>query len=420
MNNERHPGMSADAVHVVRNARLADHRRVDIHTAGGRISAVVPTGSPLPVGATTDDLHDMLVLPALAEPHAHVDKALTADDVANPTGDLLGAIEGWIAASKRGRFTHDDIVRRSTAALDKLVLSGVTAVRSHINVGADNGTTYLAAVREAREQFEGVLDVQLVALTSAPMTGRDGAGNRAALAAALEMGVDLVGGCPHLDPDGPQLIRDALSAATDAGLDIDLHVDETLDPSMLQLREFARQIVESGFAGRATASHCVSLGMQPPDVQHAVAREVAAAGVSVVPLPQTNLFLQGREDPTATPRGLTAIKALLDAGVVVGAGADNVQDPFNLVGRSDPLETAALLVMAGHLLPEVAYSMVSNQVRILMGLPPVVIEAGAPADLLAIDAPSVRGAIADAPVDRIVYRAGRRVAVSTSKRRIER
>jgi cytosine/creatinine deaminase len=418
--SERDDGVPAPTVHVIRNARLADHRRVDIHTSGGRISAVVPAGSPLPAGATADDLHDMLVLPALAEPHAHVDKALTADDVPNPTGDLLGAIDGWIAASMRGQFTHDDIVRRSTAALEKLVLSGVTAVRSHINVGADIGTTYLEAVREARQHFEGVLDLQLVALTATPMTGRDGAGNRAALAAALELGVDLVGGCPHLDPDGPQLISDAIRAATEAGLDLDLHVDETLDPSMLQLREFARQLVDSGFEGSATASHCVSLGMQPPDVQHAVAQEVAAAGVAVVPLPQTNLFLQGRDHPTATPRGLTAIKALLDAGVVVGAGADNVQDPFNLVGRSDPLETAALLVMAGHLLPEIAYSMVSNQVRILMGLGPVDIEAGSPADLLAIDAPSVRGAIADAVPDRIVYRAGRRVAVSSSQRHIER
>ena len=35
--------------------------------------------------------------------------------------------------------------------------------------------------------------------------------------------------------------------------------------------------------------------------------------------------------------------------------ADNVQDPFNLVGRSDPLETASLLVLAAHETPEIAY-----------------------------------------------------------------
>lgn len=403
---------------VLAGAHLPDGRRVDVYVRDGLITAVEPAGHARPADTAIDDLDGYLLLPALAEPHAHVDKALTADVVPNARGDLLGAIEGWITASQQGRFTHDDIVDRASRAMEQLVLSGVTAVRSHVNVGEEIGTSYLRAVREARSRFVGVLDVQLVALTAAPMTGPDGAGNRAALAAALEIGVDLVGGCPHLDPDGPRLIADAIRVATEAGLPLDLHTDETLDPSMLELRELARQVVETGFAHPVTASHCVSLGMQPPDVQRAVAREVSAANISVVPLPQTNLFLQGRDHPTATPRGLTAISALLEAGVTVAAGADNVQDPFNLMGRSDPLETAALLVMAGHLRPDDALHMVSNAVRTVMGLPDVHVRPGDPADLLAIAAPSVRGAIAEAPHVRRVYRGGRLVATSTCDRRL--
>ncbi|MFZ8999356.1 MAG: amidohydrolase family protein, partial [Ilumatobacteraceae bacterium] len=160
------------------------------------------------------------------------------------------------------------------------------------------------------------------------------------------------------------------------------------------------------------------LGVQPVDVQEAVAAEVAAAGISIVPLPQTNLFLQGRDHPVSTPRGLTAIPALRAAGVLVAAGADNVQDPFNLVGRSDPLETAALLVMAGHVLPDDAYDMVSNAVRVAMRLAPVRFESGDPADFVAIDAPSVRGAIADAPADRVVFHRGRVVAESHTTRTV--
>ena len=96
----------------------------------------------------------------------------------------------------------------------------------------------------------------------------------------------------------------------------------------------------------------------------------------------------------------------------MAAGADNVQDPYNLVGRSDPLETAALLVMAGHVMPDEAYEMVSNNGRRALGLAPVEFRAGCPADFVAIDAPSTRAAIADAPRSRRVYRAGRLVASS--------
>ena len=70
----------------------------------------------------------------------------------------------------------------------------------------------------------------------------------------------------------------------------------------------------------------------------------------------------------------------------LAGGADNVQDPFNTMGRADPLETAALLVMVGHLLPHEAYAAVSTSARAAMGLEPVSIAAGSPAELLAVRA----------------------------------
>ncbi|MDW3213072.1 MAG: amidohydrolase family protein [Ilumatobacteraceae bacterium] len=408
---------------LIRNARLADGRHVDIETRDGVIVAVTPSGSPAPEAAADAEVHDLggwLLLPAMAEPHAHLDKALTAEAVPNPTGDLRGAIEAWVAAAEAGLFTHDDMVVRVRAALDKLLLNGVTAVRSHINCGSGSGITHLLAAQEAVADFEGLMHVEFVALTHSPMSGEGSDANRAALRQALDRGVDLVGGCPHLEPDGVGSIQVALDAAESGGVPVDLHVDETLDPTMLTLRDLARAVIDRGLEGRVAASHCVSLGMQTPEVQAAVAGEVAAAGIAIVPLPQTNLFLQGRDHVQATPRGLTAIAALRDAGVLIAAGGDNVQDPFNLVGRSDPLETAALLVMAGHVLPDDAYDMVSNNVRRAMRLPTVRFDVGDPADFVAIDAASIREAIADAPADRKVFHRGRLVAASSTDRAIHR
>ena len=411
---------------VLRNSRLADGSVVDLHLdEDGLIAEVVTTSAaptepaaPLPEG--DHDLGGWLVLPSMAEPHAHLDKALSAEMVPNPAGDLRGAIDAWIGAAAEGRFTFADTVERAAKAMELLVVHGVTAVRTHVNVTGSKPTEALLAVQEAAARFDGLLDVQTVALTSSPMVGPDGAPNRAALRAALEAGVDFVGGCPHLEPDGPGLIANALAAATEAGVGIDLHVDEMLDPSILTLRDLARQVIDTGFEGLVAASHCVTLGMQSPETQAEVAALVAEAGIAVFPLPQTNLFLQGRDHPTATPRGLTAVAALQDHGVTVAAGADNVQDPFNLVGRSDPLETAALMVMAGHQLPETAYDMVSNRGRQAIGLAEVTFQPGDPADLLVIDAPSVRGAIADAPMSRRVFRRGRLVASADQQTRLHR
>ena len=400
----------------LRNARLPDGRSVDISVVDGTIASVDQAGAA-PDG---HDLGGWLLLPAMAEPHAHLDKALTAEAVPNPKGDLMGAIDAWIAAAAAGKITPEGITERAAQAMELLLVHGVTAVRTHVNVLESIGATAVRAVREAADRYDGLLDVQIVALCGSPLTGPAGAGTRAALAEAIEVGIDFVGGCPHLDEDSDGVIRTAIDAATEAGLGIDLHVDEMLDPSVLTLRDYARQVMDRGFEGLTAASHCVTLGMQTPEVQAQVAAEVAEAGIAVFPLPQTNLFLQGRDDPTATPRGLTAVAALQEAGALVAAGADNVQDPFNLVGRSDPLETAALMVMAGHQLPDDAYDMVANNVRRAIGLAPVTIEPGSPADLVAIDAPSIRGAIADAPMSRRVFRGGRLVASADQQTAVHR
>ncbi len=403
------------------NALLGDGAMVDIEIVGGVIARRAPSGSA-PMAGEVVDLSGRLLLPALVEPHAHLDKALTADRVPNPAGDLMGAIEGWISAAQAGEFSPADTEARAGRAMEALLFSGVTRVRTHVNVGDHDAIASVQAVRRAGDAFAGLMDVEIVALTAAPMTGSGGAANRSALLAAVESGVDLIGGCPHLDTDAGAMIDDVLAIATDAGLGVDLHVDETLETEVLTLETLAQRVLASGFAFSVTASHCVSLGMQLPQVQARVASLVAEAGITVVTLPQTNLFLQGRDVTHAVPRGLTALAALADAGATVVAGGDNVEDPFNLMGRSDPLETAALLVMAGHVSPDTALSMVTSAPgdtapRYQTGFVP---EVGTQADLVAIDAPSVRGAIATASPDRLVFRRGVLVAESRVQHRIVR
>lgn len=351
------------------------------------------------------ELAGWLLLPAPAEPHAHLDKALTADLVNNPGGDLLGAIAGWEVAC--ATFTVDDVAERAKRALRRLVASGCTAVRSHVNVGLGSGLRSVEALLRVREELGGVIDLQLVALIGAPT-------DPGLLREALDMGIDVVGGCPHLNDVPAGCLETTIGLALDRGLPLDLHMDETLDPDVLHLRDLARLAADAGLRG-VTASHCVSLGVQEPTIQAKVAEEVAAAEISVVALPQTNLFLQARGVTSSPPRGLTALRPLLDAGVNVAGGADNLQDPFITVGRADPLETAALLVMAGHLSPAEAYRAVSDSARAAMSLPPVRIEPGAPAELLAVKAPSVRVAVADAPADRLVFAKGRLVARTTTE-----
>lgn len=402
---------------LLRRATLADGRLVDVTLRAGLIETVEDAAGSIAQPAGRYDVTDLtgyLLLPAPVEIHAHLDKALTADQAPNPAGDLFGAVTAWLR--HRPSLSRADITARARTAARAYVSHGATAIRTHVDIGDDIGLRALEAVLDVRTELAGYCDLQVVAFSANPLTGLAGADNRALLDEALAAGADLVGACPGLDPDPAGSIDACLTIAARHRAPMDLHIDEWLQPEPCSLEMLADAVLATGFPYGVVASHCVSLGAMDPDRSKQIADRVASAGIAVVCLPQTNLYLQGRDHAHATPRGLTAIRTLRAAGVPVAAGGDNVQDPFNCLGRADPLETAALLVAAGHDTPADAYESVSTQARRAAGLPPVALIVGAPAELLAIRASSVREAIATAGPERLVIHQGRIVVRTTMSR----
>ncbi len=373
-----------------------------VRIVGDQVAAVGDDVRPAP-GDSLIDLSGYVLLPGLAEPHAHLDKAFTAGRAAPATPDLAGAIAAWF--DLRGSLTEADFTDRARRAAVGYLASGATAVRAHTDVSPVLGTIPVAALRAVRDELARTVDIEIVACAGNPVTGRAGGENLAALGDAIDAGADAVGGAPWLDPDPAAACDLLFGIAAAAGLPIDLHVDETTDPGADTLRvliDLARQ----GFGPRVTASHAVSLASRPPAARQQIAEALAEAGIGVVTLPQTNLWLQGHDDRPAPGRGLTAVAALRKAGVPVAAGADNIRDPFNPLGRTDPLETASLLAAAAHLTPAQALAAVTTDAWTVLGRPAPAIRPGAPARFVAVAAADADDAIAAPPPGRVVIRGG--------------
>lgn len=398
---------------LLQNAGIPGGGRRDVRIEDGVVADVADAGT-LPVTGEVLELTGFLLLPAPAEPHAHYDTALTAATVPNPGGTLGGAVDAWRAVSPS--VEPADFEQRATEVALRALANGATAIRSHVGIYPEVGLRAVEALLRVRERLRPWIDVQLAALT-VELTTPQGKQMEPLLREALRLGVDVVGGCPHLDPDPATCMDIYLDLAAEGNRQADLHTDEQLDPALDNLPLLAAKVRERGLEGRVTASHCVSLGMQSASHARDVASALAAARVAVVSNPQTNLFLQAREVESAKPRGLTAVRPLLDAGVVVAGGGDNVQDPFNPMGRADPLETASLLVTAGHLEPAEAYAAVSSGARTAMGLPEVGTRAGSPAEFLAVRGGSIGEVLAD-PSDRLVIHRGRLVSRTTVSRQV--
>jgi cytosine deaminase len=398
-----HPELPQPITQLSR-ARLADGRLVDVRINDGVVTDVAPTGT-LPA-AEVLDLDGWLLLAAPAEPHAHLDKALTFDLVKPPLGDLDSAIASWVGYAPR--LTVESIAERARTQALTMLANGITAIRTHVDIHPGAGTPGAQALVQVREELSGLVDLQIVALPS-------WRADDAEIAAALDLGLDLVGGAPHHTTNPLAEVERMVAFAEKYDLGLDLHTDERLD-GPVSLDHYARLVRHLSQDKQYSASHCVRLGTLPPGHRDAVIEEVRRSNLGVIALPATNLYLQGRQHTVGVPRGITALRPLIDAGVRVAAGADNVRDPFNPVGRSDAFETASLLVTAGHLTPAEAWHMVTDGARSVMGLPFAGPHVGAQADLLAVPSANLVQAIAEGPADRLVVHRGNLVARSTLSR----
>ncbi|MDI3419633.1 amidohydrolase family protein [Streptomyces luteolus] len=381
-----HEGAAEDTASLLLcGATLVDGRTVDVRLGRGRIEAVGTAGS-LTAHTARVDLDGYLLLPAPAEPHAHSDTALTAD------GD--------------GPVGHEvrDVQRRTTEAALLQLGHGATALRSHVRIGDVQGLGALEASLQARRSLRGLTDLTTVAVPRL-LTGIAGADGLAMLRDAVKMGASVVGGCPDLDPDPTGYVEAVLEVAAEHGCPVDLHTDGA-DPARL-----ARlAAVAGGLRSGVSVGPCGGLGRMPAAVAARSAEALAAAGVSVVCLPQGDCGGLERRGCSAAP-----VRLLRAAGVRVGAGSGALRDAANPVGRGDPMEAAYLLAAQHGLDTDEAYAAVSSVAREAMGLPEVRVEAGFPAELLAVRGARLSGVLSLA-YSRIVVHRGRVVARTSAVR----
>lgn len=386
------------------NAQLIDGTIVDVATDNGLVAWIGPTNSSPIVCNQYVDLNGYVLSTAFVEPHAHLDKAFLADRISNPSGDLMGAIRGLEAV--RSTITHEDLVERATRAVKLMSQNGVTSIRTHADTTLSGGLSSVLALLEVKKNCSHFMDIQVAMLLEWPITGTAGRERKALARDAISAGVDVIGGCPHLDPDPRGAVEFLLALAIDAQLPLDLHADENVRPDSSDLEHLADVVIRDNVLHQMNASHCVSLSTRSEYDIDRIAAKVATAGITVTSLPQTNLFLQERGVATNPARAITPIDRLRQAGVVVAAGADNLQDPFNLIGRADPLEIASLLMITAHSTAHQAVQMVSSNAHTAVHGVASSLAVGESADFTAIPATNLRESIAMGPPDRIVVYGG--------------
>lgn len=417
---------------IIRNAKIRGKEELtNIIIEGERIFSI---SQDAPIDYAEEyDAGGNLVLPGLVNIHAHLDKSKLADRITNISGTIYEAREKLLK-SKAG-ITKEDVKERSRRTIFDAVATGTTAVRTHVDVDNYIGLNGIEALLELKSELSSIVDIQIVAFPQEGIAESPGAFEL--LKEALCMGADVVGGHLSIAKDYGLHTSQVFDLAAKFNKDIDIHVDYDIDkdytrtsrykdgidyPSGLGAVYMAFEKENRSFGGRVIASHLCGLDAVHPELAKNVLNLLKRSQIDVVALPPNNLYMHGRSDKYNVRRGVTKVKELLQSGVSVVFGTDNIRDPFNPLGNPDMIHNAILTAYACHMSStadyEKLFDMITMDAARIMGLQNYGIEENCYADLIVLDAVNVEGALANQANVKYVFKKGRLVAMNEIKRKL--
>jgi cytosine/creatinine deaminase len=333
----------------------------DIYIEKGLLAHIRPAQGAMDSVANSAQM----LLPAFVDMHLHIDKTFVVNEVGAAEGDLFAAIERM--AKHRDGWTPEQIESRMQRALEEAYANGTCALRTHLDWMGKDAPKSLAVFEKLRDRWRDKLTMQCVSLT--PLDFFDTENTTVHQSAfdsedlALEVATanntcaksrgeaSLLGAFVYRNERIYDKLQRVFDLAIKNGLDLDFHVDEGLDADARGMKAIAELTIKNNYQGHVTCGHACSLAMQSDEDALATLKLCAKAGIHLVALPTTNLYLQGAWNRTPVERGLTRLREAREAGVNCSIATDNVADGFYPYGSYNPLASYALGVQMGHLSP---------------------------------------------------------------------
>jgi cytosine deaminase len=368
---------------IVRNARrLYRDCLADIAIADG---AIIKIGERLDIAAhQIIDAGGNLVTPAYVNPHLHLCKVWTLPMMSDAAieayyGDSMsGAAKAIdLAAVVKANYDASWIIPNARRAVALAALYGNLHIRAFADVDGKARLEGVKALLAIRDEFRGLVDVQVVAFAQDGLLREPGAGRL--MREAMALGADIVGGIPWIEAnaaDARKHVAFCFDLAAEFNADISMLLDDVGDGQMRTLEVMAKETVARGLEGRALAHHCRAMGLYPQDYFAELTALLQRARISVVSDPHTGP-LHAR------------VRELLATGINVCLGQDDICDAYYPFGRNNMLEVAFL---ASHLLwmtrrqdIGVLYEMITSRAAKAMNLARYGIEAGCDANLVILN-----------------------------------
>ncbi len=368
---------------VIRRARLRAHPSAlfDIAISDGRIRAIA---ARVEGHARVEiDAQGCLVTPSFVNPHLHLCKVYTLERLGDEalrdyhTADMGAAMRAIEAAARvKDAYEVDWILNNVRRALDEALRYGVTHIRAFADVDTKARLTGIEALLRAKEEYQDRLHLEVVAFPQDGVVREPGAADL--VREAMALGADVVGGIPWIEytnADAQAHIEAMFRVAQEFNAPISMLVDDAGDPGLRTLEMLAVHTLKAGWHGRVLAHHARATALYPKPYLQKIIALMRQARMSLVSDPHTG--------PLHAP-----VQTLLDAGVNVALGQDDISDAYYPFGRNNMLEVAFL---AAHMLwmttstdMERLYDMITRNAAAALGIEDYGLEVGKAAHLVVL------------------------------------
>lgn len=260
--------------------------------------------------------------------HAHSDKAyfITREGLEK---SMVSMEEKWRMSDGIKRdSTVEDIKTRIRRALDFLIEQGCKSTCTFVDAYDVVGHKAIDAAIAVKKEYAKKIKMLII---TQPLGGLVDE-KALKLYEEITAKADIAGGLPSKDrqmgPDGDIKHLDNLfKIAKKQNKPVHVHIDQENNPNERDTEKLLDAVERHGYQGRTVVIHVLSVSAQPKDYRAKIYKRMKELGVAVVTCPSAGLGMRQLDQFQAPVHNSIAnVPEMLEAGVLVGLGVDNIAD----------------------------------------------------------------------------------------------
>lgn len=257
--------------------------------------------------------------------HAHIDRAFSLDKKLYKRANAYRHEKWKLNKELRINSTVDDIYDRMSKATEILLSQNVTAIGTFIDVDPDVKDKAIKASQKVREKYKKNMQYKFIIQTSYGIFTKE---TRRWFDYGSDY-VDIIGGLVKAAQGREEEYLDIImQKAKEKKKMVHEHVDELNTALEKETELLARKTIEHGMQGKVVGIHGISINAHPKKYREELYALMKKAKLMMVACPISWLNSRRSEELTPTHNPTTPVDELVQHGIPVAIGIDNIADVF--------------------------------------------------------------------------------------------